>query len=162
MRGFPEETYWYAGLLILFLLLVPTFLWRLGAGMEADWQALNANGQVALGEVTATTRSFNTHSGSYGHWVHYAFEVNGVRYEEKDITDAGEWSGFGRGQTVEVTYLPGDPTVSRLFQRQENFSSGETPQMLAVLFAALGVYGLFAVIRSGRRARRAAPPDPVD
>jgi len=156
LRGFPEETYWYTGLLVLFLVLAPPYLWRLGGGMIEDGTALAAEGVAVTGEITGTSREFRQHPGDYVHYVHYAFVHEGQRFEGRDITESGIWLGYqGRaGQPIEVTYLPADPTVSALWLLQDTRFGGYAARSVGALLGALGVFGLLQVLRHGWKARR--------
>ena len=156
LRGFPEETYWFVGLLVLFLALVPPYLWRLGSGMIADADAIVENGVSAQGEVTGTSREYRSNGGTYSHYLHYAFEVDGRRVEDRQILDRGTWSNYQSriGQAIEVTYAAGDPENSMILDENPSSGGGRAARIASLFMAALGVFGLFKVIGYGLRVRR--------
>ena len=156
LRGLPEETYWHAGLLILFLCIAPPYLWRLGSGMMSDRAELTERGVIVPGEITGTSRDYYPNGGTYAHYVHYAFPVADARYEGRELLPRGPWSNYvGRiGQPIDVLYLPRDPGISRLAEVASSNGGGQAARMASLGLAGLGGIGLVLVLRAGLRARR--------
>ena len=101
-------------ILILGLLAGPLFI-NVGIKDYKDSKALQANGKIITAQVTDGEERVSR-KGRRSYWLTVSFTPEGRReaHTQKASVSSDVYARAGQERTIEVTYLPSNPTILRL------------------------------------------------
>ena len=155
-------------------LLVGAVFFLIGAGGGAagaylltsgEEQRLAREGRRAHAQVLHKSIHANRTEGSVGrpaYRVDYRFvPARGVAVTGARDIDAALWNRIGRGDSLEVVYLPSDPSAHRVETEANNRAVAIVFALVGVTFALLGAWLLRQAFAGSRSTPGTPPPSPA-